>query len=375
MEVTVAPPGTAALVYVRFGYLEGVMKFRYLRGCRQAATAFFFTLFIQQMALGLPQARVEEPILVDTDAVSTASAVQKPAGDKKGHVNEKYDVTRIGVRHVGSGVNFYSLDRERAFGHELAMEIENNAKLVEDPEIVQYVTQLTQQLVAHSDAKVPFEVKILDNDEVNAFALPGGFLYVNTGLITAAEDEAELAGVLSHEIAHVAARHATKNATRAQIADIATLALGMFGGPTVAVIRQVANFAVPMTFLKFGRNAEREADLLGLEYQYAAGYDPNAMVQFFERMQAQQKKLGFIARTFQTHPMKEERVRRAQEEIARFLPPRPQYIISTSSFEEIRARVERLTGAIRLNRRDRAPELVLRRDRTQEPVPDDPPKQ
>lgn len=350
------------------------MNFTYLRRCRSAATALFFALFIQQLALGLPQSDVEEPILVDSGA-SAALAEQGAAAGKKSHLSDKDNVARIGMRHVGSGVNFYSLERERALGRELSIEIERNAKIVEDPEIVQYVTRLTQQLVAHSDAKVPFEVKILDNDEVNAFALPGGFLYVNTGLIAAAEDEAELAGVLSHEIAHVAARHATRNATRAQIADIATVALGMFGGPAVAIIRQVANFAVPMTFLKFGRNAEREADLLGLQYQYAAGYDPNAMVQFFERMQAQQKKLGFLARSFLTHPMKEERVKRAQEEIARMLPPRAQYIISTSTFEEIRARVERLNGAIRLNRHDRPPELVLRRDRTQERVPDEPPKQ
>ena len=202
-------------------------------------------------------------------------------------------------------------------------EVEQQARLVTDPVITEYINRIGQNLVRNSDARVPFTIKVLDNDEVNAFALPGGFFYVDSGLILAADNEAELAGVMAHEIAHVAARHATKNMTRAQIWNMASVPLIFIGGPVAYAISEVAGLAVPLGFLKFSRDAEREADLLGLEYDYAAGYDPEAFVEFFEKLKVdEKKKQSFVAKAFATHPMNADRIKAAQDEIRKYLPDR-----------------------------------------------------
>src|SRR5262249_54845740 len=195
------------------------------------------------------------------------------------------------------------------------------------------------------DAKVPFTIKVMDSEEVNAFALPGGYFYVNTGLILAAETEAELAGVMAHEIAHVAARHGTRGATRSQIWNLASMSLVFVGGPIGLAAREVSSIAVPMTFMKFSRGFEREADLLGIEYEYAAGYDPEAFIDFFERISVQRKKPNFIARAFASHPMNDDRIRRAQKEIATMLPEHEQYVVNTSEFDEIKARLTQMVNA------------------------------
>ncbi|HUQ49222.1 MAG TPA: M48 family metallopeptidase, partial [Terriglobales bacterium] len=257
----------------------------------------------------------------------------------------KYDVTKIGDRGVGGGMNFYSLEKETALGRDLSAEVEQNARLFHDEQVNEYVNRIAQNLVRNSDAKVPFTVKIIDNDEVNAMALPGGFFYVNVGLLMAAESEAELAGVMAHEVAHVAARHATKNASKKDLWNILSIPLVFVGGPAGMIVQNVANIAVPMSFLKFGRNAEREADLLGLEYQYAAGYDPSAMVSFFERIGKGEKKKNFLARAFSTHPMNEDRIKRSQKTMQTLLPPAEEYLITTSDFEEMKARLAKLTQA------------------------------
>ena len=222
---------------------------------------------------------------------------------------------------MGSGLDFYSLDREVALGRQLSQQVEMSARLVTDPVITEYVNRIGQNLVRNSDARVPFTIKVLDTEEVNAFALPGGFFYVNSGLILAADNEAELAGVMAHEIAHVAARHATKNMTRAQIWNMAS---------------------VPLGFLKFSRDAEREADLLGLEYDYATGYDPQAFVEFFEKLNIEKKKQSMVAKAFATHPMNVERIQAAQDEIRKYLPDRPEYVVDTSEFENVKARLASL---------------------------------
>jgi beta-barrel assembly-enhancing protease len=264
-------------------------------------------------------------------------------------VPSKYDVSQIGHRDVGSGLDFYSIDREIALGHQLSNEVEQSARLVRDPIINEYINRIGQNLVRNSDARVPFTIKVLDTDEVNAFALPGGFFYVNSGLILAADDEAELAGVMAHEIAHVAARHATKNMTRAQIWNMASVPLIFIGGPVAYIISEVASIAVPMTYLKFSRDAEREADLLGLEYDYAAGYDPHAFVEFFEKLNVDgKKKHSVLARAFATHPMNADRIKAAQEEIRKYLPDRPEYVVDTSEFENIKTRLISLENGRRL---------------------------
>lgn len=261
----------------------------------------------------------------------------KPANIKKG---SKYDISTIGERDIDKGVNFYSLAREQALGKQISQEVESQSKIITDPAVTEYINRIGQTIVRNSDAKVPFVIKVVDNDEVNAFALPGGFFYVNSGLIFAADNEAELAGVMAHEIAHVAARHATRTATKGQIWNFASIPLLFVGGPAGFAVQQVAGVAGPMSFLKFGRDAEREADLLGIQYDYVSGYDPAYFVQFFEKVRAMEKKKpGFLANAFATHPMTSDRIKRAQREIQELLPAKDEYIVDTSEFQTVKARL------------------------------------
>src|SRR2546427_1506983 len=204
--------------------------------------------------------------------------------------NSKEDVDAIGNRSVGKGVNRFSLEREISLGKGLAQEVEKSSKLIDDPIVTEYVNRVGQNLVRNSDAKVPFTIKVIDSDEVNAFALPGGFMFVNTGLVLKAGNEAELAGVLAHEIAHVAARHGTRQATKGEIINYASIPLIFMGGWAGYAVRQAAGLAVPLGFLKFSRGMEAGADKLRLEYMYHAGYDPTSFVDFFEKIQSMEKK-------------------------------------------------------------------------------------
>jgi predicted Zn-dependent protease len=252
------------------------------------------------------------------------------------------DVDAIGNRNVSGHVNFYSLEKEIALGKQLAQEVERSSKLIDDPVVTEYVNRVGQNLVRNSDAKVPFTIKVIDSDEVNAFALPGGFFYVNSGLILRAQEEAELAGVMAHEISHVTARHGTRQATKSEIAQLATIPLMIFGpvGWAGYALYEGLNIAIPLGFLKFSRDDEREADYLGLQYMYKAGYDPNAYITFFERIQADEKRRpGTIPKVFSTHPPTPERIERTQQEIAKILPSKQEYIVTTSEFDSVKARL------------------------------------
>jgi len=267
--------------------------------------------------------------------------------------DKKKDPDEIGNRDVGKGVNFYSLEREIALGKQLAQEVERQAKIIEDPVIAEYVNRVGQNLVRNSDAKVPFTIKVLDSEEVNAFALPGGFFFVNSGLILKTETEAELAGVMSHEIAHVAARHGTRQATRGEIVNIASIATIFIGGWTGYAIRQGAGLAIPMGFLTFTRAMEREADYLGLQYMYKSGYDPVAFVDFFEKIQTLEKrKPGSVAKVFSTHPMTDDRIQAAQKEIQTILAPKPEYVVNTSEFNDVKARLAMLHNRRKVDNQD-----------------------
>ncbi len=259
--------------------------------------------------------------------------------------NSKEDVDAIGNRSVGKGVNFYSLEHEIALGKQLAQEVERSSKLIDDPVVVEYVNRVGQNLVRNSDARVPFTIKVIDSDVVNAFALPGGFFYVNSGLILRAQEEAELAGVMAHEISHVTARHGTKQATKGEIMQLATIPLILLGpgGWAGYGIYEASQLAIPFSYLKFSRDAEREADFLGLEYMYKAGYDPNAYVTFFERIQADEKRQpGTIPKIFSTHPPTPERIANTQKEIARILPAKQEYVVTTSEFDTVKARLRNI---------------------------------
>jgi beta-barrel assembly-enhancing protease len=283
-------------------------------------------------------------------------AKKKAAADKpKSDAEKKKDPDSIGDRDVGKGVNFYSLDKEIGLGKQLAQEVERQAKVIDDPIIAEYVNRVGQNLVRNSDAKVPFTIKVLDTEEVNAFALPGGFFFVNSGLILKADSEAELAGVMAHEIAHVAARHGTRNATRGEIAQIGMIAasIALPYGWTGYAIRQGMGLAIPIGFLTFSRSMESEADYLGLQYMYKAGYDPTAFVDFFEKIQTlEKKKPGSVAKVFSTHPMTDDRIKKSQDEIQTILSPKPEYVVNTSEFNDVKDRLSMLHNRRKVTQED-----------------------
>ncbi|MEJ5367079.1 MAG: M48 family metallopeptidase [Bryobacteraceae bacterium] len=274
-------------------------------------------------------------------AQQTAEQPSEQKQEKKKVIKDKKkDPDAIGERDVGKGLNWYSIEKEIAMGKAYAMEIERMAKIVDDPIIAEYVNRVGQNLVRNSDCKVPVTIKVIDTEEPNAMALPGGFFYVNTGLIALAENESELAGVMGHEIAHIAARHGTRQATRGNLANLATIPLIFMGGWTGFGVRQAASVAIPLGFLSFSRAFEREADLLGLQYMYKAGYDPNGFVDFFERLESLEKrKPGTISRAFRSHPPTADRIEEAQKNISELLRERPEYVITTSEFDEVRERI------------------------------------
>ena len=254
--------------------------------------------------------------------------------------DKKKDPDEIGNRDVGKGINFDSIEKEMALGQQLTIEVEKQAKMVDDAIVGEYVNRLGQNLARNSDAKMPITFKIIDSDSVNAFTLPGGHIFVNSGLIRVAETEAELAGAVAHEIAHVAARHSTRQMTRAEITNLATVPLVFWGGWWGYAARQGVGLGIPLTFLSFSRTFEGEADLLGLEYMYKAGYDPNASIDIFERIESLEKrKPGTVAKVFATHPMTADRIRMAQKNINEILPNKPEYVVNTSEFNEMRGRV------------------------------------
>uniref|UniRef100_Q020G5 Peptidase M48, Ste24p n=1 Tax=Solibacter usitatus (strain Ellin6076) TaxID=234267 RepID=Q020G5_SOLUE len=256
--------------------------------------------------------------------------------------NKKGDPAQIGNRDVGKGVNIYSIEREMALGKQLAQEVQRQAKVVDDPLISEYINRVGQSLVRNSDAKVPFTFQLIEGDSPNAFALPGGYIFVYTALIKIADEEDELAAALAHEIAHVAARHMTRQATKSEIVNMATIPVGVILGGGLAGIaaRQGANLGVPAAFLHFTRKDEAEADFLGLQYLYAAGYDPNGAISIFEKLESLQKsKPGTVARIFSTHPMDADRIQKAESEINRILPARDEYVINTSEYRGMRERL------------------------------------
>jgi hypothetical protein len=278
----------------------------------------------------------------DSGNASLPPVVQEPPDSKVKHDGSINDVDAIGNRKVGGRGfgDWYSLETEIKVGKQYSMQVDNSVKMVTDPVVNEYVNRIGQNLVRNSDAQVPFTIKVIDSDEINAFALPGGFFYVNSGLILAADEEAELAGVMAHEIAHVCARHAMRQMTRYNMAQIATIPLIFVGGGIGYAVYEGAGLGLPLTFMKFQRNFEAEADYLGLQYMYKTGYDPQAFISFFEKIQAKEKKKpGTLAKAFASHPQTPDRIEKSQEEIATILPAKAEYIVSTSEFDDVKSRL------------------------------------
>ena len=259
------------------------------------------------------------------------------------HNGGKTDVDAVGNRNVGCGRgvgNWYTVEGQVARGRQYAQQIESQIKLINDPVITEYVNRVGQNLVRNSDAQVPFTIKVIDSDVVNAMALPGGFFYVNSGLILAADEEAEMAGVMAHEIAHVAACHYGREMTRMNLLQMASLPAIFMGGALGYGIYEGMGLGIPLTFLHFSRGFEAEADYLGIEYMYRAGYDPSAFVSFFEKIQAMEKKKpGTLSKAFDTHPQTPDRIEKSQDEIRKILPAKQQYVVTTSEFDEVKARL------------------------------------
>ena len=277
--------------------------------------------------------------------------------------NSKDDPDQIGNRDVGKGVNFYSIEKEIALGKQMAQEVERQAKIVDDPIVAEYVNRIGQNLVRNSDAKVPFTIKVIDSEEINAFALPGGFFFVNTGILLNADNEAEMAGVMAHEIAHVAARHGTRQATRGDLVNYGSIPLIFLGGWTGYAIRQGMGLAIPMGFLSFSRGFESEADKLGLEYMYKAGYDPTCFVDFFEKVQSQEKrKPGTMSKVFSTHPPTDDRIKEAQKNIQQLLKQKPEYVVSTSEFSDVKTRVQAMHNTRKIDNSKDSGRPTLRRN-------------
>jgi predicted Zn-dependent protease len=301
----------------------------------------------------------------DDQAKPAETPVPAADPDKVKHDGGKNDVDAIGNRKMGGrGLgNWYSVEGEIRMGKQYAQQVEASSKMIADPVIAEYVNRVGQNLVRNSDSQVPFTIKVIDSDEINAFALPGGFFYVNSGLILAADDEAELAGVMAHEIAHVAARHTTRQMTRSQWANIGTIPLIFMGGGLGYAIRGAAGIGLPMTFLTFQRGFEAEADYLGLQYMYKTGYDPQAFISFFEKVQAQEKKKpGTLAKAFSTHPQTPDRITKSQEEIQKILPARAQYLVTSSEFDEVKARLASIENRRKMvDDKDNSKKPTLRR--------------
>ena len=308
---------------------------------------------------------------LDPDKPVPLEAQVGPNGVVKGvKAGSEDDVSAVGERNIGGrGIgNWYSTNTEIGMGKQYSMELEKSTKFITDPVVTEYVNRIAQNIVKNSDARVPFTVRVIDSDEINAMALPGGFFYVNSGLILNADTEAEVAGVMAHEIAHVAAHHAMREQTRMNYAQLGTIPLIFVGGGLGYGIYEAANIGIPLTFLQFSRDFEAQADFLGTQYLYRAGYDPQALVDFFEKIEnLEKKKPGMISKAFMTHPATPDRIEQTQDEIAALLPPRAQYLETTSEFSDVKARLARIENKRKLEDKRNGNKPTLRRADAQNP--------
>ena len=349
------------------GYLQThkILRFTSFRAGQQRWTALllFFSTIAATSAAFAKQQKISNCQSAQQSSRECSNAEPTMPGVKRGSID---DVNAVGDRRIGSrGLgNWYSINTEIGWGNQIAQQVLKSSKIIHDPVIDEYVNRIGQNVVKNSDAKVPFTIKVIDTDEINAFALPGGYFFVNSGLILAAANEAQLAGVMAHEIAHVAAHHQAREMTRMHYADMGMVPLVMMTGYSVAGygIYEASSFAVPLTFLQYQRDFEEQADWLGVQYMYRAGYDPQQLIAFFQKIEALQKtKPRLISKTFSSHPQTPGRVERTEREIATILPPRPEYVVDTSEFHAIQARLTRMENRRPLQNGEHPSEPSLRR--------------
>jgi predicted Zn-dependent protease len=284
------------------------------------------------------------------------------------------DLNAIGHRNVGKGVNLFSMDREKKLGEQLSKEVERSSKLLDDPVITEYLNRIAQNIAANSDARVPVSVRVINSDVVNGFILPGGFQYINTGLLLQTESEGELAGVLARGIAHTALRSSTKEATKGELMQLSTIPLTILGpaGWAGYGTYQGLDLSIPITYLKFQRDAQRAADFYGLQYLYKSGYDPECLVHLLERSSSQPPAYKKIPEVFSEFPPLPERLASMKKEIAKLLPHQDSAIVTTAEFQQI----QELVRALKSKRTVSPPSLAGRptlRKRTDSPPPELPP--
>ena len=329
-----------------------------MKTTRSVAGAAAFSLLLAASALAAPKHSASKSANAASKPLTEAQRI-KEAG-YTGWRKKWANINQIGHRNLCSGLDFYSLQRQIAMGKQVAQQVEQSSRMIQDPVVVNYINKVGQNLVRNSDAQVPFTFHVIDSNVVNAFSLPGGFVFVNSGLILRASDEAELAGVMGHEIAHVNACHGAKKETQAELAQIAMIPLSImlpYGWAGYGIYEGV-NSAVPLALLKFSRTDEAQADFLGLEYMYKAGYDPNAFIAFFEKIEAAERRQpGTISPIFETHPPTPQRMLWIQHEIATILPPRREYLVDTSEFEQVKKRLEADVRGMQIQRSKNAPTL------------------
>jgi Zn-dependent protease with chaperone function len=320
--------------------------------------AFFVlsSLSLLLLASGWAMAFQVTPDASDTPVIAESSpdATPQSSTSSKSKLPAKSDIRRVGQRGVGHGIDIYSIRKEQAMGQALATKIDRTTKLITDPDVNDYVTRLTQKLGRNSDTEFLITTKIIDSDDVSIFSLPGGFIYLDKGLITMLESEAELASLLAHEIGHISARHTTHALTRQYGWELISIPL-LYLGPAAFPIESLG---IPLTNRKFDRDAEREADLLGMQYEYVSGYDPAAFVAALEKLNGlevrRQKEYariplykefmrlpfrGPLSHAASKHPDMESRIRSLQKEISTLLPESAEYIVDTNEFQEVQDRL------------------------------------
>ncbi len=330
--------------------MECIMKFR----CEVSKRLASFAIALAML--------VGPPLALARDDEKKAEPPKRETAKKVDPLKEKENPLMIGKRDINKGnLDFYSLEKEANLGRQLAAEIDSHAKFITDPVITEYINRIGQNIALRSDAKIPFTIKVLDSADVNAFALPGGFLYVNSGLVLAADNEAEIIGVMAHEIAHVAARHGVEQASKGRLFQWLSIPLIFVGGPLGAIAQNAVSILVPLTFLKFSRGAEEEADRLGLQYMWAAGYDPTSMLSFFEKLKSKEKKKpGTLEKVFSSHPPTGNRIEKARTLLVRF-PERDEYMLSTSEFNNVKERLLAITSQSKLGNGDNSGPTLKRK--------------